>query len=120
MKAVIIISQIIVAVGIFNVWIFRYGQSTNWRGGMAKNMREEFWVYGLPVSFMRVIGFIKLLLAGLMIVGIWFPAVTKPAAVGMAILMLGAVGMHFKVRDPLKKSLPAFTLFVLSLIITVF
>ena len=68
---------------------------------------------------MTVIGLLKLFLAASLIAGIWFPAVTKPAAVGITILMLGAVAMHFKVQDPLKKSLPAFTLFALSLMITV-
>jgi hypothetical protein len=80
-------------------------------------MKEEFEVYGLPSWFVQVIGFLKLLLAVLLIVGIWFPALTRPAGIVMAVLMLGAVAMHVKVKDPLKKSLPAFTMLVLSLIV---
>jgi hypothetical protein len=60
---------------------------------------------------------VKLLLAVLLVAGIWFPAVTQPAAIGMAVLMLGAVVMHVKVKDPPKKSLPAFTMLVLSLVV---
>ena len=86
-------------------------------GGVAKNMREEFAVYGLPEWFMKLVGFFKLLLATMLIAGIWLPVLTKPAALGMVILMLGAVLMHFKVKDPLKKSLPAFTLLTLSSIV---
>ena len=67
---------------------------------------------------MQVVGFLKLMFAAALIAGIWFPALTRPgAAVGIAFLMFGAVAMHVKVKDPLKKSLPALTMFVLSLIV---
>jgi hypothetical protein len=46
-----------------------------------------------------------------------YPQVELLAAYGIAILMTGAVSMHFKIGDPLKKSLPAFTFLVLSLAI---
>jgi len=112
-----IVFQVIIALGIFNVWILRYGKSTGYRGGNAANMKEEFAAYGLPFWFMLVISAIKLLLAVLLIAGIWFPVVTQPAAVAMAALMLGAVAMHFKVQDPLKKSLPAFAMLVMSIVV---
>ena len=112
-----IVVQIRIAVSIFNVWILRFGKSTSWRAGNAQNMKEEFEAYGLPLWFMKLIGFLKLLLAVILIVGIWMPAFVKPAAAGMAILMLGAIIMHFKVKDPPLKSLPAFTFLVLSLIL---
>jgi|GEM_PF-2241475 len=31
----------------------------------------------------------------------------RPAAIGMAMLMVGAVGMHIKIGDALKKTTPA-------------
>ncbi len=117
METVIFVIQVIIAFSIFNVWILRYGKSTDWRGGAASNMIEEFAVYGLPVWFMYIVGFLKLLFAVLLIAGIWFPTFTKPAAAGIVILMLGAIIMHLKVSDPLNKSLPAFSLLVLSLIV---
>jgi hypothetical protein len=117
MDVIVLISQIIIALGIFNVWVLRFGKATSWRGGGAQNMKEEFAVYGLPVWFMGLIGFLKVLFAVLLILGIWFPVLKMPAASGMAILMLGAIAMHFKAGDPLKKSLPAFTMLVLSLIV---
>ncbi|MEM6628435.1 MAG: DoxX family protein [Bacteroidota bacterium] len=117
MEIVALVFQVIIALGIFNVWILRFGKSTDWRGGDATNMKEEFAVYGLPEWFMKVIGALKLLLAIGLIAGIWFPELTQPAALGMAALMLGAVSMHIKVGDPLKKSIPAFSLLVLSLFI---
>ena len=48
------------------------------------------------------------------------PVYTKPAAIGMAILMIGAIAMHIKVKDPLMKSLPAFTMLVLSVIVALY
>jgi hypothetical protein len=35
----------------------------------------------------------------------------------MAVLMFGAVAMHMKVRDPIKKSLPALLVLLLCLIV---
>jgi uncharacterized membrane protein YphA (DoxX/SURF4 family) len=109
--------QVVIALGIFNVWILRFRKSTEWRGGTAASMKEEFQTYGLPAWSVQVVGFLKLAFAACLIAGIWFPALTKPAAVGIAILMLGAVAMHLKVKDPLKKSLPALTMLILSVIV---
>jgi hypothetical protein len=106
---------IVVALGIFNVWLLRFGRSTRWRGGEAKNMREEFAVYGLPAWFMYLVGFFKLALAVLLVATIWFPSVRGLAGGGLAALMAGAVAMHVKVRDPALKSAPALCMLAMSL-----
>ena len=113
MNTVVSIAQVVVALVIVNVWVVRFGKATSWRGGEATNMREEFTVYGLPDWFMFTIGFLKISLSALLIVGLWVPALTKPAATGMALLIIGAIAMHFKAGDAPLKSLPAFV--VLSL-----
>lgn len=120
MEKLVLASQLIIALGLLNVWLLRTGKSTPWRAGAARNMREEFAAYGLPSWFMGVIGFLKVTLAILLIAGLLMPWLAKPAAIGVAALMLGAIGMHFKVKDPLKKSLPAFSLLVLCLIVAIF
>ncbi len=117
MNWLLIASQLVIALSLLSVWLLRTGKATPWRGGDAKNMREEFAVYGLSPGFMKVIGVLKVTLAVCLIIGFWVPAVTRPAAIGIAALMLGAVAMHVKVKDPLQRSLPAFTLLVLSLLI---
>jgi uncharacterized membrane protein YphA (DoxX/SURF4 family) len=117
METVLLVIQIVIALAILNVWILRFGKQTEWRGGDAKNMKEEFQVYGLPGWFLLLIGSLKVLCAAGLIAGIWIPSLTKPAALGLAALMLGAVAMHLKVKDPLKKSLPAFTVLILCLIV---
>ncbi len=109
--------QIIIALGIVNVWLLRFGGATEWRGGSAQNMTEEFSVYGLPGWFMRVIGVLKISLAALLIVGVWVPEITRYAALGMVILMLGAVSMHIKVGDPARKSLPAIAMLTMSAVV---
>ncbi len=117
MDTVVIVLQIVIALGIVNVWIVRPGKATSWRGGAAADMRQEFAVYGLPVGVMWAVGALKLTLAALLIAGIWVPTLVKPAAIGMAVLMAGAVAMHVKVKDPAQRSLPAFIMLVLSLIV---
>jgi uncharacterized membrane protein YkgB len=109
--------KIIISGSILNVWLLRFGKPSQWRGGQAKNMKEEFAVYGLPTWFMNVIGGLKVILALLLLVSIWSPQLEAVAAYGIAVLMLGAVSMHIKVGDPLAKSIPAFSFLVLSLLV---
>ena len=111
--------QVIVGLSLLTVWLFRAEKPTMWRGGNAKNLREEFAVYGLSPNFMKVVGFLKVTLGLCLILGLWVPLVTRPAAIGVAALMLGAVAMHVKVKDPLKSSLPAFTLLVLAIFVAI-
>lgn len=117
MEFLIITLKLIVGLSILNVWLVRLNKSTPWRGGDAANIVEEFKNYGLPIWFMWVIGSLKVILALLLLVSIFYPQVEAIAAYGISILMLGAVSMHIKIGDPLKKSLPAFTFLVISLVI---
>lgn len=120
MQTIGIIAQIIVGLGILNVWVIRFNRSTGYRGGDAKNMREEFLAYGLPVWSMYVIGVFKITLALMLLIGVWVEVLVLPAAIGMAALMAGAISMHIKVKDPPKKALPATTVFILSIVAAVF
>lgn len=115
MNYLIIALKLIVGLSILNVWIFRFGQSTQWRGGSAETMKEEFQAYGLPEWFMYLIGGAKIVLALVLLASIYYNGLAPYGAYGIAILMLGAIVMHIKIKDPLKKSLPAFIFLVLSL-----
>lgn len=117
MEWIKIAMQLTIALGIYNVWLVRFGKATKWRGGSATNLKAEFEVYGIPQWFMMVVGFFKVTLATLLIVGIWVDILIGPAAFGMALLMTGALVMHIKVKDPLLKSLPAFTVFTLCVLL---
>jgi len=118
MQTAQLIAQWIIGLGILNVWLLRPNLATAYRGGDAKNMKEEFAVYGFPASFMYAIGTIKVLLALALIAGTWFPHVVQPAALAMVALMIGAVVMHLKVKDTLKKTLPSLVMLLLSLFVT--
>lgn len=103
--------QIIVALTILNVWFFRASRQTKFRGASAKSLSEEFEKYGLSKRVFIVTSVIKPLLAILLIVAIFFPVLTKPSALALAFFMLGALYMHFRVRDELTKYLPALSMF---------
>ncbi len=105
------IAQIGSSLWIFNVWFHRFDKDTGYRGGDAKNMREEFEEYGLSETTMYAVGAAKVSLASMMLVGLFVPKVTRPASAGLAALMLGAIGMHFKVKDPVKRAIPAISVF---------
>ena len=117
MEYLMIALKLIVGLSILNVWLVRSNKSTAWRGGNARNIREEFKAYGLPVWVMWTVGTLKVGLAIMLIASIYYPQFEAIAAYGIAFLMLGAVSMHIKIGDPLKKSFPAFTFLVLSLVI---
>ena len=109
--------KLIVGLSILNVWLLRSKKATEWRGGQASTIREEFKTYGLPVWFMYVVGTLKVGLALVLLASIVFPEYEMYAAYGIAFLMFGAVSMHMKIGDPLKKSFPAFSFLVLSIAI---
>ncbi len=104
------------ALWILNVWTNRFNKDTGYRGGDATTMTEEFEEYGLPKNAMYAIGATKVSLAMLMLAGHRFPKLVRPASGGLAAFMLGAIGMHMKVKDPLKRSLPAASVLVLSVL----
>lgn len=109
--------QVVIALGILNVWLLRWDKPTPYRGGAAKNLQEEFAAYGLPVWFMWVVGGLKVALALALLASFWRPELLRPAAIGMAALMIGAVAMHIKIGDAAKKTAPAFCVLVFSLLV---
>ena len=113
----IIALKIIVGISILNVWLLQKNKATKWRGGEAQNIFEEFEVYGFSQQFCYVIGFLKVSLALLLIASIQFNGLTLIGSLGLAILLLGSILMHFIIKDPLYKSFPAFLFFVMNLLI---
>jgi hypothetical protein len=112
---IISILQVVLAFGLINVWLLRFNKKTKYRGKGAGNMKEEFSAYGLPAWSVYVIGTAKLLVATAFIVGLWIPMLVYPAAGILVVLMLGAVSMHIKVRDPFIKMLPALLMLAMAL-----
>lgn len=111
--------QIIIPLGIFNVWLVRPKQATSYRGKGTASLKEEFAAYGLPEWSFYTIGAFKLSAAVMLLLGFLLPMLVFPGAALMAVLMLGAVIMHAKVDDPMNRYLPAAVLLLLSLVLLI-
>lgn len=116
----IILLKLIVGLSILNVWLAQSKKATMWRGGDAKTIFEEFEVYGLSKTFLYIIGFLKVGLALLLLASIKFTSLTLIASLGLAILLMGSIVMHIKVKDKLYKSFPAALFLVLCLILATY
>lgn len=100
------IAQIIVAISIAVVWVFRFD-----------NIVKEFKQYGISDLTRTIIGAAKISLATLLIAGIWYPSLIPIPALLMAFLMLSAQYFHFKANNPWHKHLPSLFLLLLCLFI---
>lgn len=109
--------QAIVGLGLLNVWLVRARSATSYRGGEAKNLKEEFATYGLPNSAFYIVGVLKILAGVLLLVGFAYEPVVVPAAAVVAVLMAGAIAMHMKVGDPISKSVPATLMLLFCIVI---
>ena len=104
-----------VSLVVLNVWFFRFNQSTIYRGGNASNMIEEFAVYGFSETIVYLVGGLKVLAALGLLIGFFKEKTIVPSASLMAILMSGAIFMHYRVADEAIKYLPAGLMFIFSL-----
>lgn len=112
-----VVLQIIIALGLLNVWLLRFNKATEYRGGKATTLPEEFAVYGLPSWFCYLVGTLKIGSAIALLFGLIYPPLILPAAGLIAVLMVGAIAMHMKVKDSIKKMLPASAMFVMSILV---
>jgi len=119
MKLITELFQVLIALGLINVWLIRFNRKTKFRGGTANNMVEEFATYGLSKSVCLGVGGLKLLSAVGLLVGLFIPVIALYSSAVLVVLMVGALLMHAKVHDPLKKLIPAFTVLVLCLFVSV-
>lgn len=118
LQAYIIIGlKIIIGISILNVWLIQSNKHTKWRGGNATTIIEEFNVYGLSKSFYVTIYILKVSLAILLLASIQFDVLTLVSSLGLALLLLGSILMHVKVKDPWYKSFPAFLFMLMNLVI---
>lgn len=99
-------AQIIIALSIIIVWVFRFD-----------NIIIEFKQYGIPDLVRNIVGATKIALSTLLITGIWYPELVTVPALIMAFLMICAQIAHIRVKNPLFKFLPSFLLLVLSLFV---
>ena len=106
------IFHVSIIIGIFYAWTIGYRKESKFRPGKARNMKEEFIVYGLPFWLMYATGTIKIISSVLLILGFFYPVFLKPVAAVLCLVMGGAVLMHLKIReDKLIKAFPSYYLF---------
>ncbi|MDA9335053.1 DoxX family protein [Flavobacteriaceae bacterium] len=109
METISILSQLIVSISVIIVWVFRY-----------ENIVLEFKQYGLSSLVRNAVGASKIALATVLILGIWYTEFLIPAALLMAVLMIGAQYCHMKVKNPLVKFIPSLALLLLCLFVAAF
>ena len=109
--------QVVVGLGLLNVWLVRARSATAYRGGDAKSLKEEFAVYGLPDWTFYLVGGLKIASGVLLIIGIWVPSLIRVPAAIVAALMVGALAMHAKAKDPVSRYLPALGVLIASVAI---
>jgi hypothetical protein len=106
MNTYTLIAQLIIAISVCYVWIFRFD-----------NIVLEFKQYQLPDVVRNLVGASKISLSTLLVVGIWYSELIIVPALLMAFLMVSAQYFHFKVKNPWAKHLPSLVLLLLSLFV---
>ncbi len=119
MTTLAIACQIIIAFGIYNVWLLRRNRPSAYRPEGAQNIEEEFARYGLPGWAWIAVGVAKVTLATALLIGIAVPMVAPWAAGLMALFMLSAVAAHVRVSDPPMKAVPALLMLLMFTIVVV-
>ena len=106
MGELLILSQIIVSISVIIVWVFR-----------RENIIVEFEQYGISDTIRDFVGALKISLATILILGIWYNEFLFSSSLAMAFLMICAQYFHIKVGNPFNKFIPSFCLLILCLFI---
>lgn len=106
MEKIAVIAQLIVALSVLYVWVFRF-----------ENIIQEFKQYDLSDLVRNMVGASKISLSALLIAGVFFPGLILFSSLGMAFFMFCAQLAHIKVKNPITKYIPSFVFLVLSLFI---
>ena len=106
MENLLCLAQLVVALSVAYVWIFRYD-----------NVVKEFTQFGLNELTRNFVGATKIALATLLVAGIWHSSLVQIPAVLMGLFMISAQYFHFKIKNPFIKHLPSLLLLILCAII---
>lgn len=106
MENLLCLAQLVVALSVAYVWIFRYD-----------NVVKEFKQFGLNDLTRNFVGATKIALATLLVAGIWYPLLVQIPSVLMGLFMIAAQYFHFKIKNPFSKHLPSLILLIMCAII---
>ena len=102
MEEFVKVAQVVVAISVYFVWIFRF-----------HNVVKEFEEFGLSDLTRNFVGASKISLAALLIVGVWQSSYVFISSILMGLFMIAAQYFHFKVKNPFVKHLPSLVLLIL-------
>jgi hypothetical protein len=106
MENLLSLAQLVLALSVAYVWIFRY-----------HNVVKEFIQFGLNDTTRNFVGVSKIALSTLLVAGIWYPLLVQIPSVLMGLFMIAAQYFHFKIKNPFSKHLPSLILLMLCAII---
>lgn len=106
MKTYIILVQILVALSVDFVWVFRF-----------ENVMKEFKQFGLSDVTRNIVGATKISLAALLIAGIWYPSLVLFSSLLMGVFMVSAQFFHFKNNSTMLKRAPSLFLLLACLFV---
>ena len=106
MEKLVVVSQLIVAISVIIVWVFR-----------RENIIVEFKKYGISDTIRDIVGALKISLATILILGIKYNEFLILSSLFMAFLMICAQYFHFKAKNPFNKFIPSLSLLILCLFI---
>ena len=108
MENLVRLAQLVLALSVAYVWIFRF-----------HNVVKEFIQFGLNDITRNFVGVSKIALSTLLVAGIWYPALVQIPAVLMGLFMMAAQYFHFKIKNTFIKHLPSLILLILCAVIAI-
>ena len=78
-------------------------------------MRRAAAHFGIPWSRYRLLGVAELAAAAGVLIGIRWPSLGVAAAIGMILLLVGALVTHRRAGDPVKEAVPALLVLVITI-----
>ena len=109
MEHISLLFQVVVAVSVLIVWVFRY-----------HNVITEFHQFGFSDVFRNFVGASKIAISTLLLTGIWYADLTPYSAIGMSVFMLAAQLSHLRVKNPFLQRLPSLAFFLMSVFVALF
>jgi putative oxidoreductase len=92
-------------------------------GGLSKTLGSKAQVEGfkkfrLPQWFRVITGLMELLGVAALVIGLWEVSWAAWAGIWFGIMMLCAVAVHLRTKDPFSKFLPAIIMMILAVSVT--
>lgn len=86
---------------------------------VSGHMREEFIRYGLS-QYKALVGWLQLMGAAGLVVGLWQPFVGAAAAFGLTLMMVFGIIVRIKIRDTIIQTVPAVGYMLLNAYLTLY